>query len=49
MIIYIVLLQLFAHLDESTVQRVIQASHDVGVANTTVFHTKTLENSFLDI
>ena len=36
MIIYIVLLQLFAHLDESTVQRVIQASRDVGVANTSI-------------
>ena len=36
MIIYIVLLQLFAHLDESTVQHVIQASRDVGVANTSI-------------
>ena len=36
MIIYIVLLQLFAHLDESTVQRVTQASHDVGMANTSI-------------
>ena len=30
------MLQLFGHLDESTVQRVIQASHDVGVANTSI-------------
>ena len=36
MIIYIVLLQLFVRLDESTVQLVIQASHDVGVANTSI-------------
>ena len=38
MIIYIVLLQLFAHLilDESTVQRVTQASRGVGVANTSI-------------
>ena len=36
MIIFIVLLQLFAHLDESTVQRVIQTSRDVGVANTSI-------------
>ena len=36
MIICIVLLQLFAHLDESTVQRVTQASRDVGVANTSI-------------
>ena len=36
MIIYIVLLQLFAHLDESTVERVTQASRDVGVANTSI-------------
>ena len=36
MIIYIVLLQLFARLDESTVQRVTQASRDVGVANTSI-------------
>ena len=36
MIIYIVLLQFFVRLDESTVQRVIQASRDVGVANTSI-------------
>ena len=36
MIIYIVLLQLFAHLDESTVQSVSQASRGVGVANTSI-------------
>ena len=36
MIIYIVLLQLFARLDESTVQRFTQASRGVGVTNTSI-------------